>query len=78
MLLVGIIYFILNLLFICFGVFLNIEIYFNLFIVGVFLFFFKYCSYIVFLVVGLLLGIGFVIKYVVFFDGLAFGVFFMF
>lgn len=74
----GIIYLILNSLYTRYGVSPNTETYFNLFTAGALLLFFKYRSYVAFLGAGLLLGIGFVIKYVVLFDGLAFGAFLIF
>ncbi|MEQ8703394.1 MAG: glycosyltransferase family 39 protein [Phaeodactylibacter sp.] len=74
----GIIYLILNSLYTRYGVSPNTETYFNLFTAGALLLFFKYRSFLAFFAAGLLLGIGFVIKYVVLFDGLAFGGFLLF
>jgi len=74
----GVIYLILNSLYTRYGVSPNTETYFNLFTAGALLLFFKYRSYLAFLAAGLLLGVGFVIKYVVLFDGLALGVFLVF
>jgi 4-amino-4-deoxy-L-arabinose transferase-like glycosyltransferase len=69
----GIIYLLLNSLYTRYGVSPNTETYFNLFTAGALLVFLQFRSFATFFLAGLLLGIGFVIKYVVLFDGLAFG-----
>ncbi|MBV6653467.1 MAG: glycosyltransferase family 39 protein, partial [Mameliella sp.] len=69
----GIIYLILNSLYTRYGVSPNTETYFNLFTAAALILFFRYRSFSAFFAVGLLLGISFVIKYVVLFDGLALG-----
>lgn len=69
----GVIYLALNSLYTHYGVSPNTETYFNLFTAAALLLFFRFQSFAAYFMVGLLLGIGFVIKYVVLFDGLAFG-----
>lgn len=71
----GVIYLFLNSLFTFYGVSPNTETYFNLFtIVSLWLMLRRRGGWEYFLA-GLILGLGFLIKYVVAFDGLAFGLF---
>lgn len=74
----GVIYLLLNSIYTHYGVSPNTETYFNLFTAGALLLFFRFQSFTAYFTAGLLLGIGFVIKYVVLFDGLAFGGFLVF
>lgn len=74
----SIIYLVLNSVYTRYGVSPNTETYFNLFTALALIVFLRYRSIGAYLLTGLLLGIGFVIKYVVLFDGLALGAFLIF
>jgi 4-amino-4-deoxy-L-arabinose transferase-like glycosyltransferase len=71
----GVIYLILNSLYTRYGVSPNTETYFNLFTALALWAYLHYGPLWQYFLAGLSLGIGFVIKYVVLFDGLALGVF---
>ena len=72
----GVLYLFLNSTFTFYGVSPNTETYFNLFTaLALWLYLDRPRASWAYLGIGLLLGIGFVIKYVVLFDGLAFGLF---
>lgn len=71
----GIIYLLLNSVYTMYGVSPNTETYFNLFTALALWLFLRHSKLWAYFLAGLILGIGFVIKYVVVFDGLAFGVF---
>ncbi len=60
-----------------YGISPNTEHFFNLFTIYALFLILKFRSYVWFFVAGLLLGLGFMIKYVVLFDAVAFGVFYV-
>jgi 4-amino-4-deoxy-L-arabinose transferase-like glycosyltransferase len=71
----GVSYLFLNSIFTFYGVSPNTEIFFNLFVAWALWIFWSKSSKGMYLITGLLLGVGFVIKYVVMFDGIAWGLF---
>ena len=71
----GVLYLMLNSIFTFYGVSPNTETYFNLFTaLGLWIFLDRKAWY-WYLMAGLVMGLGFMVKYVVMFDGLAFGLF---
>ena len=72
----GVIYLFINSIFTFYGVSPNTEIFFNFFtILGLYLFTRLNQNPGYFFLAGLILGLGFLVKYVVMFDGIAFGLF---
>lgn len=73
----GILYLLMTSLFTFFGVSPNTELFFNLFTITAIWIVIRHQHVIWFFLAGLLLGIGFMIKYVVLFDAIALGLFFI-
>jgi hypothetical protein len=71
------IYVLMTSMFTFFGVSPNTELFFNLFTITAIWMVIKYRHFIWFFLAGLLLGMGFMIKYVVLFDAIALGLFFI-
>ncbi len=74
----GVIYLVLNSVFTFYGLSPNTETYFNLFTITGFYLALRFRNPWVFFPAGLFLGYGFLIKYVVLFDGVALGMFLLF
>ena len=73
----GILYLLMTSMFTFFGVSPNTELFFNLFTITAFWIVIRYQSIPWYFLAGLLLGMGFMIKYVVLFDAIALGLFFI-
>lgn len=73
----GILYLLMTSLFTFFGISPNTELFFNLFTITAIWIAIRYQHIAWYFLVGLLLGLGFMIKYVVLFDAIALGLFFI-